>query len=367
MAPATSVSQQFLLSPAELSFLHSSLSLVPPIRPDGRSPTQFRPLVAESGILPAANGSARVCFADGTEAIVGVKAEVEKSSVRPGALGDLIADEAEDDDDVAEDNGNGKQGAGESGWVELSIEVPGYRDDDALPIFLSAMLTEALVADGRLKDRLWINRRFHWKLSIDILLLSAPLTYPLPLLSITTHLALLSARLPKLISEGDEDPLFDDDWDASTYLYPLNAKGERMFRPAITLLVMSVGPNFIFDPSKEELAVADGVLAVSAGMTEAASLQSGTKLRLLSLRTIDPPSRLSPPGLPNALNHIAMGTAPLPPLEAFAAREATQDMGVWNPPRGGIKRQVVAQIVKAVLEPGGVAEEVMEGLVNVAT
>ena len=50
----------------------------------------------------------------------------------------------------------------------MSIEVPGYRDDDALPVFLSAMLTEALVADGKLKDRLWINRRFHWKLYIDV-------------------------------------------------------------------------------------------------------------------------------------------------------------------------------------------------------
>jgi exosome complex component RRP42 len=164
---AKSTAQQFLLSPAELSFLHSSLSLVPPVRPDGRTPTQFRPLVAETGILPSANGSARVCFADGTEAIVGVKAEVNKSNVRPGfgenALG---ADDVEDDD---EDEGrSSKRGTGEPSWVEMSIEVPGFRDDDALPVFLSAMLTEALVADGKLKDRLWINRRFHWKLYIDV-------------------------------------------------------------------------------------------------------------------------------------------------------------------------------------------------------
>ena len=42
------------------------------------------------------------------------------------------------------------------------------RDDDALPVFLSAMLTEALHADGGLKDRLWINSRFHWRLYIDV-------------------------------------------------------------------------------------------------------------------------------------------------------------------------------------------------------
>src|SRR5271167_78616 len=77
MAP--SATQQVLLSPAELSYLHTSLSLTPPIRPDARTPVQFRPLVAETDILPSTNGSARICFADGTEAIVGIKAEVEKS------------------------------------------------------------------------------------------------------------------------------------------------------------------------------------------------------------------------------------------------------------------------------------------------
>lgn len=189
----------------------------------------------------------------------------------------------------------------------------------------------------------------------------------MPLLSITTHLALLSARLPKLKSEGDEDPLFNDDWEASTYLYPYNKEGLRIDRPPITLLVMSIGSNFIFDPSKEELAVAETVFAVSAGKSAGTDHKERENLRLLSLRTVDPPSRLSPPGLPNALNHIAMGTAPLTSSEAFAARESIQDNGVWNPPRGGMKRQVVGQIIKAVLEPGGVAEEVMEGLMSVET
>jgi exosome complex component RRP42 len=81
MAPSQS---QQLLSPAELAYLHSSLSLTPPIRPDSRSPTQFRPLIAETDILPGTNGSARICFADGTEAIVGVKAAVEKTSTSSG-------------------------------------------------------------------------------------------------------------------------------------------------------------------------------------------------------------------------------------------------------------------------------------------
>lgn len=175
MAPYTNIP----LSPAELSYIHTSLSQTPPIRPDGRSFTQFRPLVAETDILPSTNGSARICFADGTEAVVGVKAEVEKSrgvfaatgevagegalGLGHGAGGDVDMDEEDDDE-----GGRRKQGRGEDSWLEVSIEIPGMRDDDSTPVFLSAMLTEALLADGELKDRLWINRRFHWRLYIDV-------------------------------------------------------------------------------------------------------------------------------------------------------------------------------------------------------
>lgn len=173
MAPYTNIP----LSPAELSYLYTSLSQGPPIRPDGRSPTQFRPLVAETDILPSANGSARICFADGTEAVVGVKAEVEKSSRRGGITGETAAEgvlgldtTGEDDVDMddGEDGNASRTGKGQESWIEVAIEIPGMRDDDALPVFLSAMLTEALLADGELKDRLWINSRFHWRLYVDV-------------------------------------------------------------------------------------------------------------------------------------------------------------------------------------------------------
>ena len=170
MAP---VGAQNFLSPAELSFVSSSLRLSPPIRPDGRSATQFRPVLAESDILPNTNGSARVCFDDGTEAVVGVKAEVEKSAWRPGAgaVAEGVDEEVGDDD---EDEGarlgasGGGRGVGENAWVEMSVEVPGYRTEDALLVFVAAMLTEALLASGDLKDRLYINRRVHWKLYVDV-------------------------------------------------------------------------------------------------------------------------------------------------------------------------------------------------------
>jgi exosome complex component RRP42 len=363
MAPTST--QQVLLSPAELSYLHTSLSLNPPIRPDSRTPAQFRPLTAETDILPGTNGSARVTFADGTEAIVGVKAEVEKSTEKYTGTHSIPAPSGHDDDDTQQDDRHG-----DNKWLELSIEIPGMRDDDPMPVFLVSVLTEALLADGDFTKRLYINHRFHWKLYIDILLISQPLSYPLPLISMTAYLALLSARLPRLKSEKDEDPLFDDDWDAAVYLYPRDKDDAVNSRPPVTLLVMAVKDNVIFDPSKEELAVADVVLAVSindqakakASGEEDVDMEEGSKrsLRLLSVRTIDPPSRLTPSGVPNFLNTATGGTAPA--NEQAAAALETEVEGVWHPPRGGAKRKLISIIVQKCLEPGGVAEEVMDGL-----
>ena len=37
-----------------------------------------------------------------------------------------------------------------------------------MPVFLAALLSEALLADGEFTGRLWINSRFHWRLYIDV-------------------------------------------------------------------------------------------------------------------------------------------------------------------------------------------------------
>lgn len=153
------------LSPAELSFLRSTLSQTPPLRLDvTKGPRDFRSMRAEYDVLPSANGSARIALEDGTEALVGVKAEVEKTWQQAvlGEQEDIVFSKEEEISD-------GK-GQGQNGWIEMSVEVPGFRDDDALPVFLASMLTESLLASGELKDRLYINRRFHWKLFIDVLL-----------------------------------------------------------------------------------------------------------------------------------------------------------------------------------------------------
>lgn len=217
----------------------------------------------------------------------------------------------------------------------------------------------------------------------QILLISPPLSYPLPLLSLTTHLALLATRLPRLKSEGDEDPLFDDDWAMSEYLYPRTAD-KAVSRPPLTLLVMAVGSNIIFDPAKEELAVADVALAVSIGGAVAVSTSSptskaakgkkmdigssshaaGRNLRLLAVRTIDPPSRLTPPGVPNATN-TAYGAAAVTATQkqAEARTVETESVeGVWKAARGGAKVLVMAALVDKCLEKGGVADEVFDAL-----
>ena len=204
---------------------------------------------------------------------------------------------------------------------------------------------------------------------VQILLLSPPLSYPLPLLSLTTHLGLLATRLPRLKSEGDEDPLFDDDWAAAPYLYP-RKDGRATSRPPITLLVMAVGDNIIFDPAKEELAVADAALAVSVGEAPLAEHHDGDdkddaaskrKLRLLSIRTIDPPSRLTHPGVPNAANAAYGAAATQTQPEARTAETEAVD-GVWKPPRGGVSRGVLAALVQRALEKGGVTDEILDGL-----
>lgn len=350
-----------LLSPSELSYLHTSLSLTPPIRPDARSPTSFRPLVAETDLLPAANGSARLCFADGTEAIVGVKGEMEKTTTPTrggnGGMGGGM-DVIDMDVDEGDEGAGVGTGGGDGRWIEVSVDMPGQRDDDAMVVFLGEMIHEGLVADLFLQNRLVINDRWHWRLYIDILLLSPPLTYPLPLLSLTTHLALLSTHLPAPVKglEKDDDPLFNDDWDAAVPLYPPSSTTTKTIpnlssntnsnskattaRPPITLLVISIGSNIFFDPSHAELAVADSVIAV----TIASSSSNGAEKEssLLAVRTIDPPSRLS--------------------SSAADTETGSSEEGIWKARKGGVRRDVLSKMIGLCTERSGVGAEVLSGL-----
>ena len=431
--PPPGSAQQTLLSPAELSNLHSSLSLATPIRPDLRKPTDFRPLTAETDILPSTNGSARVCFSDGTEAIAGVKAEVERTPRRwrsdglsftsakttgnTGGEDVNMREGSEGSDDEGGEADKPHQSAGtqatkqphttaSNSWLELSIDIPSLRDDDPLPSFLNSMLTETLLSSPYLKNRLVINRNWHWKMFIDILLLSPPLSYPLPLLSLTTHLALLNALLPQRISEVEDDPLWNDDWDAAVPLYPRETNNDMdasALRPPVTLLVMCVGENILFDPSREELAVAESVVAVSfvslfTPNEEGSELEGKgdatnhvSRVKIIAMRMIDPPSRLTPLGVSNSANPAAQladgsatsglaggspsGTSAMDAEGATAPEDEPLDEAmvqrergtVWSPPRGGLKRGLLTTIIKLVTQLDGVVEDVLEGLAGVET
>jgi exosome complex component RRP42 len=176
----------------------------------------------------------------------------------------------------------------------------------------------------------------------------------------TTHLALLTTHLPALKSEKDEDPLFDDDWDAAVPLFPKQSgkTTTQLGKPPVIILAMAVGPNIIFDPAKEELAVADAVLAIACTN----STSSSTGARIVSIRTIDPPSHLTPPGVPNSMNSATGGTVPTSSADALTQRELLANSGVWTPPRGGMKRSLISHVTKMVVEKGGIAEEVIGAL-----
>ena len=133
MAPSQAV--QVNLSPAELSFLRATLSQTPPIRLDStKGPKDFRSMRAEYDVLPSANGSARIALEDGTEALVGVKAEVEKSQWRPSPGGQTnvptshvdVHDDSDDDQDEGERDG--RVGIG----LTLEVDLQGQGSGDAL-------------------------------------------------------------------------------------------------------------------------------------------------------------------------------------------------------------------------------------------
>lgn len=127
-------------------------------------------------------------------------------------------------------------------------------------------------------------------------------------------------------------------------------------------MVISAGENIIFDPSREEIAIADAVLAISITRDT-----DGGGLKVLSIRTVDPPSRLTQPGVPNADNVATLGSTSAA-QEAEIVNPSTGEEnipGVWRPRRGGVKRGTIARMVKMVLGKGGVGEEVLEGLEGV--
>lgn len=302
-------------------------------------------------MLPNTMGSAHVGFADGREAVVGIRAEVERTSSTQNQEINVDVQMGGVDDEKSS-----RQMTGKTSWISLSLTLPGLRDDDQGLVFLEEMLREVLIAPadttsgqqstgkaGSLQDALVINSRWHWRLHIDVVLISPPEgsaagSYPLPLLSMAIHMALRDTRIPRLKSEGEEDPLADDDWDASVYLYSKGTPGNDRFLaggvPPVTLLVIAVGENIIFDPSGTELAVADGVLAMSIAKQTA---QSRSEVRIVAVRMLQTSARNTFKGVPRS----------------EGGNEWDEVPGVWKSKVGGIKRSALSKATKIILADVG--------------
>lgn len=233
------------LSPAELSYLRTSLESIPPVRPDARSVSQFRPLQAASNFLPTANGSARVRTADGGECIVGIKAKVVRLNSLP-------------DKEYPVDQ-----------LVSVEVDIVSLKDGHASPAMIASTLQQMLINSQILGgERLKLTSRFAFKLYIDALVISHT-SSPINLLSLAVYLALMSTRLPKLISSTDDStaeeiPIFDDDWDHSIPLTSDRANGgkDTLHKPPLLFIFAVIGNNLLIDPSKDEETVAEGGLLI---------------------------------------------------------------------------------------------------------
>ena len=325
---------------------------------------------------------------DGAEVIVGVKLEVERT--KSGSV--FVAN-------AGDGGGNGHDrmdvdGAtststhttttdrstpslkGRADWISVSLTLPGVRDDDTANVALEETLKEGLAASVHgpssttspssspkqsysLQNLLPINTRFHWRIYIDIVVISSGSSgsgasaggggggtdySPLPLISFGIYLALRDTRVPLLKSTGEEDPMFEDDWERAVELYPRDIQSTTtagtisdshsslqpsILYPPLTLLLCAIDPppshspvqssattstepesqsTILLDPTRTELAVADAIIAVSLGIlsspsTDTPSTQSPTSkpklsLSITSLRTLDPLSRDTFPGFP---------------------------------------------------------------------
>lgn len=239
-------------SPAELSYLKDSLAEKNPIRPDGRSVVQFRPLEASIDFLPSTNGSSRIRTSDGSECIVGIKAKVVQTDKEPNI-------------------------------VDVDVDINGMRDDNTLLIFLSSIFQTTLNKSTKLREALKLTSKYSYKLFIDGLILSHQ-SHPLNLLSFAIYLALKSTRLPLLISSMDDSvqeevPTFNDDWDESFLLC-------EKYTPPLLFLAAVVGETILLDPTDLEERVSEAGIIVAYGVGYARMINLGGSTNDLSRKIV---------------------------------------------------------------------------------
>ena len=133
-----------------------------------------------------------MCLADGSEVVVGIKAEVDEGerewdfdmNSNGSGNGNGKRDDDREKGNVREDIGKMRstRRRRRKGTVVVDVDVPGLRDDDTLPAYLGAMIREGLVegggssgdGNGGLEEKLRIRGRFAWRIYVDV---SVPFKY----------------------------------------------------------------------------------------------------------------------------------------------------------------------------------------------
>lgn len=238
-----------ILSATERTYLYESLSQSPPIRPDGRTNNQFRPIQSQVGFLESSNGSAKITLSDGSECIVSIKAKVVEKTQEP----DLVS---------------------------VDVDVAGEREDSPFVLNLTSTL-QSLYSKHIPKESLNLTSKFAYKVYIDILVI-ATYSYPLTLMSFATYLALQSTFLPKITSSVDdkeieEQPTFHD--------YEFN---KLQLKVPVVFTVVIIGVNYIIDPSAHEMEICDNGLIVSWFDGKAISPLESVKLNDSNVKSVKP-------------------------------------------------------------------------------
>ncbi|KAG5520140.1 hypothetical protein PMAC_001216 [Pneumocystis sp. 'macacae'] len=236
------------LSASQLSYLRSSLLQVPSIRPDARSPSQFRPLFAQVNILPLTYGSSHIKW-DDTSVIVGIKAEIIDAI-------DLYI--------LKKRKKGGKISVNVEIFPNISRE---NSDNEAMSSFFTQSILQSL--SGIRLERLLVTPTKAWSIFIDAVVISSD-NYALPALALAVRLALQTTKLPNILPHiapesinvdknsqefGSGDFEIDYDLKNSVPIPDIEKVG-------VVIFVANVGDNIFYDLSRDEIAVVDGLLAV---------------------------------------------------------------------------------------------------------
>jgi exosome complex component RRP42 len=236
-------------STAERSFLYESLKQTPPMRPDGRSASQFRPMEAELDVVSGSNGSAKITLSDGSECLVSIKVAV----VETRSTDELI---------------------------EVDVEINTHKDDSSLTLTIKSIL-KSLYLQNIDPSRLKLTEKFSYKLFIDVLVL-ANYSYPLTLASHTAFMAISNTYLPKLTSSVDDKEIEEQAQFDELELVKLHLDLPIIFTFAL------FESNFLVDPNSQETEVCDNGLIVSYFEDKVIAPLSNIKLNDNNLKSINP-------------------------------------------------------------------------------